>query len=217
MLPEIPKDSIIAVGDIHGCDVALERLLSLLIDLPNRVVFLGDYVDRGACSPRVIGLLIMAQLRRPDWVFLVGNHEVMLMEDVRLNLPPFGDDSGYEQYVAIGGLPATHMRFIEGLEIFWESESFLFVHGGIEGEIDKPVAEHTLDELTWSYTIHKGWAGKRIVRGHFVVREPEQHSNHINLDTGCVFEGWLSAGVLDDRTGDLKGSIQVDIGGIGVR
>lgn len=139
------------------------------------------------------------------------------MQDVELDLPPFGDDSGYEQYNALGGLPTTHRRFIEDLEIYWESESFLFVHGGIEAEAEKPVAEHSIDELTWSYTIHKDWTGKRIVRGHFVVKEPEQHANHINLDTGCVYEGWLTAGVLDDGTGALKGSIQVDIGGIGVR
>lgn len=217
MVPTFSKDFIIAVGDIHGCAIALERLLNVLLKLPNKVVFLGDYVDRGLSSPGVIGLLIFAKLTRPDWIFLVGNHELMLSQDIELNLSPMGDDSAYEQYLDQGGIPPTHKDFLGSLEVFWESERFLFVHGGIEEDVAKDVKDHSIDELVWTYKIHKDWAGKRIVRGHFAVTEPEQHSSHINLDTGCVFNGWLTAGLLDDNLGELVGSIQVDMNGENIR
>lgn len=205
----IPKDAIIAVGDIHGCDEALELMLAALLPLPNKVVFLGDYTDRGRSSPRVIGQLIFAKMRRPDWVFLLGNHEYMLLQDIDMKVSFLEDHSAYAQYNDIGGVPASHRDFLNDLTIYWESETFLFIHGGIEGEVDKSAAHHSINELVWTYEINEKWEGKRIVRGHFVEEEPRERFNYIGVDTGCVFDGWLSGAVLDDDTGELMEAIQV--------
>src|SRR5437868_178055 len=38
----------LAIGDVHGCSAALDHLLELVRPGPDdRLVFLGDYVDRG--------------------------------------------------------------------------------------------------------------------------------------------------------------------------
>lgn len=70
-----------AVGDIHGNLPELHRALRL-IDADGgaqaRVVFLGDYVDRGVDSAGVLQCLIDGQAQGRDWICLKGNHDRML-------------------------------------------------------------------------------------------------------------------------------------------
>lgn len=175
--------------------------------------FLGDYLDRGPSSVSVIDQLLRAKRARPDWKFLMGNHEEMFLADLHQNRQIFDADSACEQYAAVGGVPSAHRPFLEGLLPWWESENFLFVHGGIAKDVHLPVAEHDLDELLWTYNISSKWRGKTIVRGHQVVSQPRQHRNHIDLDTGCCFGGNLTAGILDDESGKMLGYIQATMEG----
>ena len=68
------------IGDVHGCAEELEELLSLLpIDPDSTVIFLGDYIDRGPDSRRVIDLVLSVE-KRCSVVALMGNHEEMFAE-----------------------------------------------------------------------------------------------------------------------------------------
>ncbi len=78
-----------AIGDIHGRDDLLARILARidedLIHWPGRdkpvLVFLGDYVDRGLQSRAVVDrLLDLAETGRFDLRFLKGNHESALLD-----------------------------------------------------------------------------------------------------------------------------------------
>ena len=69
---------IYAIGDIHGQFDMLENALRLIEDdgSPDaKVVFVGDYTDRGLKSKQVIDLLIEGQKQGRNWVFLKGNHD----------------------------------------------------------------------------------------------------------------------------------------------
>src|SRR4029450_814320 len=69
-----------AVGDIHGEWEMLEELLAKIPHGPgDRFVFMGDYVDRGPDSRRVVDRLI-ALARERECVFLLGNHESMFLD-----------------------------------------------------------------------------------------------------------------------------------------
>ena len=206
-------DIIFAVGDIHGCDAALKSMLHFLLPLKQRCVFLGDYIDRGPSSIRVIEQLVSAKISRPDWVFLLGNHELMLRDNLRLKIPTIGENTGYEQYMAIGGIPAAHQAFFEGLLPYFESDQFLFVHGGVGSNPHLPIDQYATEELVWTEDVHPDWNGKTIVRGHRVVELPEQLTGSINLDTGCYKRRWLSAGILCDRTGQLLVAYQTSFDG----
>src|SRR5215469_3508539 len=77
---------IYAIGDVHGCSSLLEQLLALIEAhvtafpaLRPILLFLGDYIDRGAASSQVIDQLIFLRERR-EVVFLKGNHESYLLE-----------------------------------------------------------------------------------------------------------------------------------------
>ena len=206
-------ERIIAVGDIHGCDRALAALLSELMQLSWPCVFLGDYLDRGPSSINVINQLVRAYEARPDWRFLIGNHEEIFLSDLEANVQFFGADSAGEQYARHGGIPTTHRFFLERLLPWAESESFLFVHGGIAKYIHLPIEQHGPDELLWTYNVSRNWKGKTIVRGHQVVTQPRQHHNQIDLDTGCCFGRSLTAGILDDESGKMVGYIQATMEG----
>lgn len=68
-----------AIGDIHGCLTALERLdRELCFQADDVVVTLGDYVDRGPDSCGVLDHLI-ALRSRCQLITLRGNHEVMML------------------------------------------------------------------------------------------------------------------------------------------
>ncbi|MEZ4600756.1 MAG: metallophosphoesterase family protein [Syntrophotaleaceae bacterium] len=67
---------LIAIGDIHGHLAKLERLLEIVGPETNdRLVFLGDFIDRGPDSKGVIDYLLSIADRFPATVFLRGNHE----------------------------------------------------------------------------------------------------------------------------------------------
>ncbi|MDW8443562.1 MAG: metallophosphoesterase [Acetobacteraceae bacterium] len=75
-----------AIGDVHGCADRLARLLDLIADdaaaapePDRRVVFLGDYVDRGPDSRGTIEHILGPLAFRAQKVALMGNHEAMML------------------------------------------------------------------------------------------------------------------------------------------
>src|SRR5262245_40715192 len=84
----MPTELTIAIGDIHGCremlDALLGRCFRLAGDRPLRLVFLGDYIDRGPDSRGAVERLMELQRRRPGQVVcLRGNHEVLLLDALK--------------------------------------------------------------------------------------------------------------------------------------
>ena len=70
-----------AVGDIHGSIAHLTRLVETVPFEPeDRIVFMGDYIDRGPDSRGTVEFLLSFRERFPKCVFLRGNHEEMLEE-----------------------------------------------------------------------------------------------------------------------------------------
>ena len=78
VLIDVPDD-VYVIGDLHGNIRDLIRILKqtfFLNSTSSRVLFLGDYVDRGEFSLEVITLLLAIILQFPDRVFMIrGNHE----------------------------------------------------------------------------------------------------------------------------------------------
>lgn len=83
-----------AVGDIHGNLAQLHRALRLIESdggAEARVIFLGDYVDRGADSRGVLQTLIDGQAAGRDWICLKGNHDHMFqhfLEQGKIQIDP---------------------------------------------------------------------------------------------------------------------------------
>ncbi|MBF0570044.1 MAG: metallophosphoesterase, partial [Candidatus Omnitrophica bacterium] len=108
-LPTLPvKGSVTAaVGDLHGNYPRLIRLLNLLRKLEKdirikKIVFLGDYMDRGLHGVAVVRLLMKLQrLRRAlglETEFLMGNHELMFLQGV------LGNNTALTDWIFNGGV-----------------------------------------------------------------------------------------------------------------
>ncbi len=71
-----------AIGDIHGCFKPFYELVVNVIDLKkeDRLILLGDYIDRGFQSKEVIDFIIDLKASGFDVTPLMGNHEAMLLE-----------------------------------------------------------------------------------------------------------------------------------------
>ncbi|NPB09215.1 MAG: serine/threonine protein phosphatase, partial [Thermodesulfobacteria bacterium] len=132
--------AIFAIGDIHGCFQALERLLQKLpIEWEeDYLVFLGDYIDRGP-DPRLTleGVMELKEAFGDRVIPLMGNHEWMFLrylhgvdEDVYLLN---GGDVTLAQFSRGGKLdvPPEVVAFLRGLPYYWETERYIFVHAGL--------------------------------------------------------------------------------------
>lgn len=198
---------IFAIGDVHGCADELDQLLGKLPLRPGcTVVFLGDYIDRGPKSRQVVDR-ILALAKEHNVVALLGNHESMLLEylDGRdaqrvarfvLNggsatLATYADENG------VCEMPTSHVEFFQNLRISHDTPTHFFVHAGVPNVLlaDLDQAEYR-EEMIWvRKNFHRStfrWE-KLIVHGHSPVPTVEIAAHRINLDTGCVYQGSLSA------------------------
>ena len=75
-LIQVESGKIIFVGDTHGDLEATEKIIHRYLKSENKLVFLGDYVDRGPASLENINFLLGQKLEHPDSLYLLmGNHE----------------------------------------------------------------------------------------------------------------------------------------------
>jgi serine/threonine protein phosphatase 1 len=195
-----------AIGDIHGCQTALARLLAeIAAGKEDLLIFLGDYIDRGPASRAVIELLIQQSERSPC-VFVRGNHEVMILEGRRdpLKASMWQSYGGSEMLESYGGafekdwwtkIPDGHWKFLEGTVRVHEDSKNIFVHAFLHADLDVKDQPDAL--IMWNFFdgIRPHKSGKRVICGH-----TPQRSGRINnlgyavcIDTGAAIGGWLTA------------------------
>lgn len=218
-----------AIGDVHG---ELGMLNALLETLPlragDRLVFLGDYVDRGPDSFGVVERLIALAAERPC-TFLLGNHESMFLDFLGWRGPSYfsGDaflpNGGVATLVSYGffdqedpdpvrfRLPEAHARFFRGLELWHREADYLLVHAGVgdsalrETDVDYVLRRARPVDLLWARG-HIGQPhrlGVTLVYGHTPSPDFEVRWNPpfgIGIDTGAVYGGQLTALRLPDET-----------------
>lgn len=196
-----------AIGDVHGCFTKLDNLLRRCGEYagsrPHRFVLLGDYVDRGPDSRSVIRTLRHLGEQRPgDVVCLRGNHEEMLLsavdnfEDVAWWIHN-GGDMTLSSYGAasIEHIPTDDIEWIRNLPLCHDDGLRFFVHAGIDPAM--PLDRQDEKTMLWTRRRYPDDLdpGRFVVHGHTPLRSkyPDQRPYRLNLDTGAVFGGPLSA------------------------
>jgi len=83
-LIHLPSEGkVVFVGDTHGDLDASQQVIHQYLKIPYRIVFLGDYVDRGEYSEENIQYLFSMKLKYPDQLFLLaGNHEGFMLKEL---------------------------------------------------------------------------------------------------------------------------------------
>lgn len=219
-----------AIGDVHGCYSHMTGLLAKIAEDADRrargrrpvLLFLGDYVDRGPDSAKVLHALTwLGRKAGYDLQLIKGNHEFALLEF--LNAPDRG-----EPWLQFGGretlrsyeveppdesptglrtardellqrMPASHLHLLQQLAPCITIGGYAFVHAGIRpGTPLRRQAEHDLLWIRDEFLRDEGPHEKVIVHGHsWRSADPEVLSHRIGLDTGAYETGVLSAIMLD--------------------
>ena len=228
-LPRGPKGRrAYVIGDIHGRLDLLERLLDEIDaeiheDKPAKValVFLGDLIDRGPNSAQVIERLRTYRRHRVRPIFLLGNHEEVLLRILDGDtenlegwlrfggaqcLESYGADpeaiaaAGKEQAVAAirAAIPREHAEFLRTFVDTCRFGDYLFVHAGIRPGI--ALDEQQQGDLRWirdPFLLDETDHGFVVVHGHTISPKIDERSNRIGIDTGAYRSGVLTALVID--------------------
>jgi serine/threonine protein phosphatase 1 len=199
-----------AIGDVHGCLTALDTLLQTLELQPDdRLIFLGDLIDRGPESKGVIERLFTLRSERQVDV-VQGNHEEMLL--IARDLPGYARAwqmyGGKETLASYGlpdgtidgwpdAIPAEHWNFIKKEMVdAVEEDKHILVHGGYDPTLP-------LDQQPWNQLRWQKWndpqphcSEKIVVCGHThqVSGIPLSVGHAICIDTWVYGgDGWLTA------------------------
>ncbi|AZO10044.1 serine/threonine protein phosphatase [Mesorhizobium sp. M3A.F.Ca.ET.174.01.1.1] len=232
------RDTVVyAIGDVHGCYnelLALEQKILLdALQFRGRkiIIMLGDYIDRGPDSRRVIEHLIAPSPKGFLRVCLAGNHEVAMLNylDGLLSREPWLRVGGRETLFSYGidpdrlaelygssddvdarireVIPASHVGFMRTLPVMVSSERFVFVHAGIRPGI----ALETQDEadllnIRSEFLSAANRLDHWVVHGHTIEDAPHPDGRRLGIDTGAFRTGRLTAVRIIGKYGRLLSS-----------
>jgi len=218
------------IGDIHGRADLLEQLHEMIeadasgYDGDKQLLYLGDYIDRGEESKRVVDILLDQPLPGFTAIHLLGNHEQALLDFLIdphsmaswlgfggvATLHSYGIETGLlssRQYLeAIRAkleekLPRSHREFYENCILCHVEGSYYFVHAGIRPGV--ALEKQQFEDQLWireAFTASMANHGAIVVHGHTISAEPELLPNRIGIDTGAFATGVLTALVLEGTT-----------------
>jgi len=199
-----------AIGDIHGCSLALKAILDAIAPEPeDTLIPLGDFVDRGIDSKGVLDLLIQLE-DRCNLIPILGNHDQMMLHarDGRSDFQFWlncGGDSALDSYGSsrkLDLIPSSHFRFLEKCRSYYESESYIFTHANYKPQL--PIEKQDDHTLRWlslriSGPPKRHCSGKTFFVGHSPQPEVLDLDHLICIDTNCYKGSWLTAINVDTR------------------
>jgi serine/threonine protein phosphatase 1 len=203
-----------AIGDIHGCSIALAKLIKAIDpQAEDTIVVLGDVIDWGPDSRACVQQLIDLS-NRCRFILVRGNHEEMLFAALE-------SESELHAWLDVGGeatlksypyregdefIDPDHVQFLKAnARDYHETDEFIFVHASYDP--NKPMSEHSSWILQWEFVrpekMRPHYSGKTVVAGH----TPQTSGVPLDLgflkviDTDCSRGGWLTA--LDVLGGEI--------------
>lgn len=224
-----PGTRVYAVGDIHGrLDLFSEMMKTIKKDAKGfggktELVLLGDYVDRGPESSRVIEIILEGKLPCDSHVCLRGNHEeamfnfamgsssangwlnyggIETLASYGIDVDPLMKGSGdpIEKFrdALNDTVPKQHLKFLSHLPFHHVNGDYFFVHAGVRPKVPLPAQD--LDDMLWireDFLKYKKPFERFIVHGHTITPEPDVQTNRIGIDTGAYKTGVLTCLVLE--------------------
>ena len=222
-----PGRRVYAIGDVHGCADRLDALhRQIERDVAGSpveqglVVHLGDYVDRGPDSAKVVRRLReLASLAGMAVVSLRGNHEQMMLNalqdgaDAATQWVRNGGDATLASWGVSPDDPAAwpsaiapgEQAFLQALPLYHRVDGYVFVHAGLRP--GRPLAAQLAEDMLWirgGFLDHLGPILPEapevgVVHGHTPALRPNRGGRRLGIDTGAAMGGVLTCAVLEGQ------------------
>ncbi|MEO1140249.1 MAG: metallophosphoesterase family protein [Pseudomonadota bacterium] len=216
-------DPLYVIPDIHGHKDKLDQALALIhawSGAAARVVFLGDYVDRGPDSRGVVQTLIDGIEAGQNWTALRGNHDQLFldamqgtMEDAAqfdwwrshnmggsATLASYGIETAEFGTGWANDVPQAHREFLTQLPHVYETSDLFLCHAGIQPGVSFDAQDpHDLIWIREPFLSDPRDHGKLVVHGHTPVDHPEHRGNRVALDGGAAWGRHLYVAVFEGR------------------
>ena len=194
---------LIAIGDIHGCNIALRALIEAIEPMPDdTIVVLGDVIDWGPDSRDCVQQLIDLS-GRCQVIPILGNHEELLLQALESDSAlrswlDFGGDQTLLSYPYDGSniIDPAHVEFVRGCLDYFETDDFIFAHANCDP--DMPMDRQPSLKLRWEFLDEPRqrphFSGKNVIVGHTPQTSGEvlDIGHTICIDTDCSRGGWLT-------------------------
>lgn len=206
----------IVIGDIHGCYNELKELIETLENEGkytkgvDKLVFLGDYIDRGKDSKLVVKFVRDLQKNYDNVVALMGNHEDMLIKyskGIDNTWTWNGSSATLKSYHGFSNQLKKDIQWMKNLPLYHEDKHFVYVHAGIDPykATMREQSDYTLLWVREPFIFNSKKYHKKVIFGHTPTANLTQewkpvqtYADNVGIDTGCVFGGALTALIIDD-------------------
>lgn len=200
--------NLLVVADVHGCSKTLKTLVRGKWNPHDEfLIFVGDLVNKGPKSAKVIEYVRELQTEYPYSVFVVrGNHEQMLVDAYDQSTPKFAFYEKFKKDLLRRGIPLKKtIDWMRRLPLKWENKYVLVTHAGVALHSRDPFVAGNLRSVLHNRSALKN-VGKLQIFGH-VIQEPGiprfyPSANAWGIDTGCWRGGGLHA-IRMARTGEI--------------
>jgi serine/threonine protein phosphatase 1 len=220
---------IYAVGDIHGRHDILRQMMQQIEEDAAQAadgttvveIFLGDYIDRGPDSRKVIETLIQPSPHGHERLCLRGNHEQSMLNFLEdpTRLRPWVQYGGYATLLSYGiempvvadensgnfihaelcqKLPREHFDWLNALPHQHIRGDYFFAHAGVNPS--RPLDAQEPEELMWirdRFLNHSAPFSHHIVHGHTPMAAPETLPHRTNLDVSAAETDQLACLVIE--------------------
>ncbi|MEG0929045.1 MULTISPECIES: metallophosphoesterase family protein [Chryseobacterium] len=181
------------IGDVHGCLYTLEEMLKYWNAESEYLVFVGDLIDRGNYSFRVVKKCMQLQELYPHCIIIKGNHESEFIEHCdkgpNLNWIRQCGDKTLEDFNKHHADHEQIRNWFAALPLKFETENIMITHAGIT-ETEDPYKEDSEDSVLWNRKELKNIHQLQI-HGHTPLKQKkplfDEKSNSVNIDTGAVY------------------------------
>jgi serine/threonine protein phosphatase 1 len=216
---------ILAIGDVHGCFSELKALLKKAAYHPNldSLIFIGDLVDKGSEVKQTVQYA-MQLVKDYNAIVIGGNHEGIFLNwldgndykrspyfrdivggkhTVRSFYPQIDQDGDEEKARAyIAKHYPKEIEFLRNLPDYYETESHIFVHAGIDPSKEnwKETSSHDFRWIRTPFHETALSSTKKVVFGHHATNRLHEDEScfdlwfsdqKIGIDGGCVYNGNL--------------------------
>lgn len=210
---------LIAIGDIHGEASKLEEVLEKISPTQeDKIVFLGDYVDRGPEIIRTLDIVSLFAKDFPSTVLLMGNHEEMMLDSTYRTIWTHKQNGGDKTMADF----QIHNKRISDYNHLWNRlvykhkeetnyGTYYFSHAGWHPSmnLERQYEFADVEQIVWGRNhlhdvdiLEDAWSDGIAVFGHTPLIKPLVSPTAIGLDTGAVFPGGcLTAAILPTEIG----------------